>query len=142
MRPKGVWAGEEIPAAIAEGDVQRVRLCCIAVALENFPVAEVCSRAETALKYGRRPAPPVGRRCRQQRKVPLLYSPRDPVELVLRLSFMLVALRAVYLHLWLGYTTLLLRCQIPPSTPPLTHISYPDAVVPTNTCWALGPGMY
>ena len=112
------------------------------MALENFPIAEVCSWAETALEYGDRPALPIGRRYRQQRKVPLLHSPRDPVELVLRLSFMLVALRAVYLHLWLGYTTLLLWCQIPPSTHPLTHVSYPGAVVPTNTCWALGPGMY
>ena len=70
--PEGVAARKEITAAGAEGESHGMRLRCIAVLLETFPVPEPCVGAELALQHVDGPALPVCLRCRQQGPVPLV----------------------------------------------------------------------
>ncbi|KAF8484904.1 hypothetical protein DFH94DRAFT_716786, partial [Russula ochroleuca] len=75
---------KEVPAAFAEGDLQRVRLRRVAVPLEVFP--------PPALDLANRATCPVGLGGREQRLVPRLELSRELEVLVLRFLLLLLLL--------------------------------------------------
>ena len=85
MAAQRVAAREEVPAIVAKGDFQRVRLHRVAVPLEINPLTETCGGAKPALEHADSPACPIGRRSLEERPVPLVKASRDAEELALRL---------------------------------------------------------
>jgi hypothetical protein len=100
-----VAAGKEVPADVAEGDFQRVRLRRVAVPLEVFPRFERRVGTAPALDLANRATCPVGLRGREQSLVPRLELPRELEVLVLR--FLLLLLLLLLRHLFLLHRHLL-----------------------------------
>ena len=89
-----VAARKEVPAAFAEGDLQRVRLRRVAVPLEVFPRPERRVGTAPALDLANRATCPVGLRGREQRLVPRLELSRELEVLVLRFLCVVVVAAA------------------------------------------------
>jgi hypothetical protein len=87
-----VAARKEVPAAFAEGDLQRVRLRRVAVPLEVFPRPERRVGTAPALDLANRATCPVGLGGREQRLVPRLELSRELEVLVLRFLLLLLLL--------------------------------------------------
>ena len=89
-----VAARKEVPAVVAEEDLQRVRLRRVAVPLEVFPRLErrVGVGTAPALDFANRATCPVGLRGREQRLVPRLELSRELEVLVLRFLLLLLLL--------------------------------------------------
>jgi hypothetical protein len=93
-----VAARKEVPAAFAEGDLQRVRLRRVAVPLEVFPRPERRVGTAPALDLANRATCPVGLGGREQRLVPRLELSRELEVLVLRFLLLLLLLLLLLRH--------------------------------------------
>ncbi|KAF8478949.1 hypothetical protein DFH94DRAFT_746639, partial [Russula ochroleuca] len=93
-----VAAGKEVPADVAEGDLQRVRLRRVAVPLEVFPCPERRVGTAPALDLANRATCPVGLGGREQRLVPRLELSRELEVLVLRFLLLLLLLLLLLRH--------------------------------------------
>ncbi|KAF8461146.1 hypothetical protein DFH94DRAFT_789932, partial [Russula ochroleuca] len=95
---EGVAARKAVPAAFAEGDLQRVRLRRIAVSLEVLPRPERRVGTAPAFDLANRATCPVGLGGCEQRLVPRLELSRELEVLVLRFLLLLLLLLLLLRH--------------------------------------------
>jgi hypothetical protein len=104
---EGVAARKAVPAAFAEGDLQRVRLRRIAVSLEVLPRPERRVGTAPAFDLANRATCPVGLGGCEQRLVPRLELSRELEVLVLRFLLLLLLLLLLLRHRFLLHRHLL-----------------------------------